>query len=295
MSESEGKEMKKDPSVKIVTVTPEMAAKWLESNTHNRKLLKTRVQGLARAMTQGDWRLNGDAIRFYEDGRVADGQHRLSACVKSGVSFQTIVIDGLKEDVSPTIDKGATRTTADNFVLDFGVSTHDARIIAAASNFIIAHDVGMAAWGDRGGSLKEFTSTQMVEDWYVENIDEIQPAIDALNKHFKRASYFIPKGAILALLVLFRRCDDVFAEDFLSRVINGHDIEKDSPEDYLRTAMLRAMSAARKMQMKYRVYSVAKVFKSRLAGREIKHSSNTCFRIGVDNVPTFPGFGKIKK
>ena len=71
----------------IVTITPEEAAKMLETNQRNRNVSKNAVAAMARDMTAGHWRLNGEAIRIDGDGNLIDGQHRFSACVMSGGPF----------------------------------------------------------------------------------------------------------------------------------------------------------------------------------------------------------------
>ena len=55
-----------------------------------------------------------DTIRrqFDENGGILDGQHRLQACVLSGVPFQTIVMSGVPRDTFDTLDCGRARTTS---------------------------------------------------------------------------------------------------------------------------------------------------------------------------------------
>lgn len=282
-------------SSNIEKITPEMAARYLESNRVNRSFRHVRAETLARAMTRGEWALNGDAIRFYENGDLADGQHRLSAIVETGVTIESFVIRGLKSDTSATIDKGAPRTTADNLVIDLGVQKNVARHVAAAAAHVIAHDTGLQSWARSGSQTHKYTTSLAVEEWYTENIDVIDRGVCFITSELSRASYFIPRSGVLALSILFDRSNPELSHDFLARVLNGHEISKDSPEDYLRSAMLRADAAKRKLPTAYRLYSVAKVFKSRVAGREIKHAGNICYRPGADSIPVFPGFGTRPK
>lgn len=103
--------------IEIRTITPDEAAKLLENNPANRPLKAGYVSAIARDMAAGRWQLNGDAIRLNCDGSLIDGQHRLSACVASGVPFTTIVISGLPADVRATIDGGAKRTHGDRLAM----------------------------------------------------------------------------------------------------------------------------------------------------------------------------------
>lgn len=97
----------------IRDISPVEAQELLAANTHNRNLRKRRVEGLAKAMKDGEWVFNGDAIRIGESGRLLDGQHRLAAVISSGTTQQFLIISGLPDAAQETIDTGAKRTVAD--------------------------------------------------------------------------------------------------------------------------------------------------------------------------------------
>ncbi len=97
----------------VETITPERAAKLLESNTTNRTLSKKTVDKYADDMRGGNWELNGQSIGISEDGILEDGQHRLAACVEAGVSFQTVVVYGVAPTAFETIDSGRKRSVSD--------------------------------------------------------------------------------------------------------------------------------------------------------------------------------------
>jgi hypothetical protein len=68
----------------VLNVTPEIASVWLSNcNTHNRKLIDTHVDRLAREMKAGRWRLTHQGIAFSPNRVLLDGQHRLWAVVLS--------------------------------------------------------------------------------------------------------------------------------------------------------------------------------------------------------------------
>lgn len=101
------------PSPEIVSVTPQLAEAWLGKNTHNRNVRPRVVDAYARDMARGDWKLNGEAIKFGADGVLLDGQHRLHAIVRAGVTVPVLVVTGLPSDTQTTMDTGAKRTAAD--------------------------------------------------------------------------------------------------------------------------------------------------------------------------------------
>lgn len=97
----------------IMLVTPELAEKWLSYNTGNRSVSDARVTFYSQELIQSRWQLNGESIKFDTDGRLLDGQHRLMAVIKSGVSLKTFVVHGLPTSVFTTIDTGKGRTGRD--------------------------------------------------------------------------------------------------------------------------------------------------------------------------------------
>lgn len=96
-----------------LTVTPDIAKTLLASNLRNRSLRPWRVSDLARAMTRGEWMVNGETIKLSPDGVLLDGQHRLAAVVESGLSIQMMVAYDIDPAAQETIDTGARRSLGD--------------------------------------------------------------------------------------------------------------------------------------------------------------------------------------
>ena len=96
-----------------VTITPSMAEKLLEGNKNNRNVSAGQVEKFARDMKSGTWQFNGETIKVGKDGTLLDGQHRLLACCKANVPFETAYIEGLDNDVISSIDIGKKRTDGD--------------------------------------------------------------------------------------------------------------------------------------------------------------------------------------
>ena len=97
---------------KIVNVTPEIAKEMLVKNTENyRQINHRKVETYSREMALGLWQENGEPIHVYEDGTLANGQHRLTAVVKSGATFPMLIVTGIKKTVN-TFDRGGNRSIA---------------------------------------------------------------------------------------------------------------------------------------------------------------------------------------
>lgn len=101
-------------SIPIERVTPKKAAEWLNANTSNRKLREGVVEKYAEDMRNGHWTRCTAPICFYEDGDVADGQHRLWAIVESETTQEFAILRGLSRSDGLNIDTGLNRSLVDN-------------------------------------------------------------------------------------------------------------------------------------------------------------------------------------
>jgi hypothetical protein len=97
-------------TVRLLNVNPKLAQTWLDSvNTRNRSINPRRVDEHARAMVAGTWVISNDAITFDNEGQLINGQHRLSAIVKSKTSQVFVVIEGAEPEDQNIMDAGMPR------------------------------------------------------------------------------------------------------------------------------------------------------------------------------------------
>ena len=87
-----------------MSVTPELAKTWLQSNTNNRTPRQNHVDFLVNEIKTGAWKITHQGIAFSTDMVLLDGQHRLMAIAKSGVTVQMLVTFGLESDSMSVID-----------------------------------------------------------------------------------------------------------------------------------------------------------------------------------------------
>lgn len=100
----------------ILTVTPELAAKWLACGiTPQRSVKQGRVLRYAREMTAGRWRLTHQAVAFNAEGQMIDGQHRMLAVIRSGVGVPIAVAWSAPGDSIDCVDLTQERSAADIF------------------------------------------------------------------------------------------------------------------------------------------------------------------------------------
>ncbi|HON00706.1 MAG TPA: hypothetical protein PLM33_10690 [Acidobacteriota bacterium] len=127
----------------IISVTPELAQEWLSLNaSNNRPLRRDLVNAYALEIAQGNWQLTGEAIKFDQDNRLIDGQHRLNAVLVAQQTVLMPVVTGLDPATIGVIDTGKSRNAADSLTI-LGVEDRTtANSLAALARKIIAYRKG---------------------------------------------------------------------------------------------------------------------------------------------------------
>jgi len=213
-------------------ITPEIAAKMLEQNTMNRPLSKPHVANLKREMLAGRWKFNGDTIATNGTALV-DGQHRLQACVESGVAFETLVVEGIPQGVFDTKDVGKRRSKADTLAVKGEKNT---RALAATLVFVDEYITGTV--------IKRRNYTNMEVEALLEKYPGIQESV-ALGKHYNKRFPLSPT-MIGGCHYLFSRKDEELAELFFDALVKGLDLQDDDPVYLLRERInLNAFSKAK--------------------------------------------------
>ena len=108
-------------AVVMIVITKELADALLALNTHNRTVVRARVERLKTALVRGLWVVDGSAIRIGMDGVLYDGQHRLLAISETGISAETVVVTGMDRSARRFIDTGISRSPKDAYEMAHGV------------------------------------------------------------------------------------------------------------------------------------------------------------------------------
>lgn len=124
----------------IKNITPDDAERILSKNPMNRNLNKRVVDLYSEEMKSGRWYANGAPIFIDYDGNLKDGQHRLTAIVKSGVTMRNAIIVYLEKADAVCYDIGKVRSTQDTAML-MGINTVNIRnkSIASMITYMLKH------------------------------------------------------------------------------------------------------------------------------------------------------------
>lgn len=134
----------------IETVSPLTAERWLNENNTNRSLRPGVVEQYAADMRNGRWTQCAAPIAFYDDGDLADGQHRLYAIIESNTSQRFVILRGLARSDGLNIDTGLNRTVVDAARIS-GADQHVSNILIAVAR---AMATGQASTGRSSNAQK---------------------------------------------------------------------------------------------------------------------------------------------
>ena len=93
---------------KIVMVTPELAENLLETNERNRTPNKDKLAKIIYDIQHGSFELTHQAIAIDVNGKLIDGQHRLTGVVNTGIAVPMVI--AYNAPTSANMDIGTKRT-----------------------------------------------------------------------------------------------------------------------------------------------------------------------------------------
>ena len=107
----------------IIDIGPRLALALVLLSAPNRRISEQRILMWERDMLADVWLVNNQGIGIDTNGDVFDGQHRLWAIARSGVTVPMLVVSGLDPRARETVDSGRIRSVGDQLdILDGGRS-----------------------------------------------------------------------------------------------------------------------------------------------------------------------------
>lgn len=215
----------------IRTVTPEWAKQMLDEldkqvaagQFRQRGVAVRRVERYAADMTAGNWGLNGESICIDENGHLLNGQHRLHAVCKAGVSVKMIVVYNVPEMINTklrtidTVDTGYARSASCQLRID-GHTYGNIMAATAKLTALLAHGGGLQKHAFTLSNPQTILIAKLLEG----NIVNTAKPLDSRAKHLLRSYIVTP----LALL----RCFDTDTADlFTTDLIEMANLKKGDP------------------------------------------------------------------
>jgi hypothetical protein len=240
----------------MTLITPEVAESLLLLNTRNRPISKPHVTRLIEELKTGRWKVNGDTIKISKTNKLLDGQHRLTAVVKSGISIYAFVIRDLDDDVFDTIDIPKVRSAGNTLSL---AGEKNATRIAAA---LIVVDQYRS--GDIIKLTKKYGNRVVLELLAANPLirDSIQ-----VKHHVVRHANLIPPSVMDACHYLFSLKDRALADEFIEAMIEGS--TKGTPWHMLRERLVANATSKANLPRNYIMALCIKSWNSARTGKKL--------------------------
>jgi hypothetical protein len=224
------------------TIMPADAKRILETkNNANRPISQRTVEKYAQEMKAGRWRLNGESIIYGISGNLMDGQHRLLACVKANVPFETTVTRAVPDEYFDTLDDGKTRNLSD--VLAIRGETYG-KEMASALTFIHRYASGNLT-NSHSAKKRDTIPTKQVLERLLETQSGIRNSVQYYWKLRQRAGgLLLPPSLAVGLHYIFSLVDDEKASAFFDVFQSGLNIGEGNPVGLLRARLIAANTQA---------------------------------------------------
>ena len=218
------------PRVNTVNITPDLARDMLVTMVANRRVVQSHVATLSDDMRQGRWiEAAGDPIRFDDQDRLIDGQHRLYAILEAGVTLRFTVIKGLPVEAMDILDIGKRRSLADFLAIKGEAhATQLAATITLLRNYWATGEIQSNAWGLRPTTIQEAMTILAEHPGIRDAVQYTRPHTRILSNRTRWATLYF----------LFAGIEPDDARYFLERVCQGDDLPNNSPIMLLRTRLL---------------------------------------------------------
>lgn len=220
----------------IEEITPELAQTILTNlNKKNRNVSDRIVRSYANDMANGKWLITGDPLRFDVEGSLIDGQHRLAAVVKSGITLNFAIIRDLERDVQDVIDTGRKRSPAN--VLELRGVTNSS-LVAAVARVGVVYEKGLLTTSLT--RLPECTHQEMVE-WVEKNLEGLKPVLIPGSLVYR--SFGGAHSAMVYSFYLMSLIDPTKTQALIEDLVDMRTSGKGDP----RSALLRRLQALAKI------------------------------------------------
>lgn len=230
-----------------MTITPAFAALILsrfapKDDLPNRKMRQVRVIKLSHDIQRGRWESEThQGIAFTDRGILQDGQHRLAACLRSGVPIRLPVWYGQPRRANSKTDDVVPREASD--ILALGGTPIPSTVLTAA----VARMV-LAVRARDMPSARLITKADVVE-FATSHHEALAPAVRIgmnASRHLRARVPGTPLGA--AAFIISDVADVTSVQEFFGRLADGENLLGGSPILALREGLRAGVLSAGRLQ-----------------------------------------------
>jgi len=285
---------KKEPTVRLEDITPELAMEYLALSGKNRKVRYPWVNKLTASMRQGHWdQANGDTISFDRMGKLADGQHRLTAAIAAAFTIRVFVARDVATDSYFGRGFIAPRTVADVLEMKGEKCSRDQ---AAVLRLLHAWKKGVlrGALKPAGGCHPEVLNWDARVAWQLRKEHPHLPQVVlAGHRHYKRQKRVGPSlfnATLLSFMAYITHQLDVEMAKTFIQGLESTPPDTQSPMYHLRKRLLQsAESRARHLKLTplERYAMTINCWNLWVLGKSIKSCMPLRWRASIDSWPEF--------
>lgn len=219
------------PGVARVLITPAGAEALLSRNSNNRTLRVRKVDRLVQSLEEGKWYLSNDAITFDRNSVLANGQHRLAACVASGRVIEVLFYTGADPELRQIIDTGTKRTFADALVMN-GLTGYS-HAVAAATNLHYRYTHRQLAMTGAGAiGFYDRPNHDVLISYLDEHPEIITSAPEGMATYLALRSF--SQTAATTFISVTRQIDPELSDEFIEKLKSGIGLTEFEPVTALR-------------------------------------------------------------
>ncbi len=225
-----GRKMKNTAQLttELINITPAIAKSYLGQNQSNRPLSKRHIQRLSEVMMRKEWITNNDSICFDGSGVLINGQHRLYAIIKSGISVDILVSRGFDPDSFRTMDSLVMARGGRDALALMGVK--DCSIISGALTLIHQYK-----------NYNTMSSYCLITPTIILKEYDLHPDISLYAETIPRGQY---KGLLSPVVGLYfyyviSKADYNKGNIFMNGLVYGYNLEKHNPMLRLRDKLIK--------------------------------------------------------
>jgi len=230
-------------TIKKILVTPEMAKEFLEKNIlSNRRVREAVLLRYSNDMKEGRWKDNtSETIKITSSNIIIDGQHRLKAVVKSGVSINFHIAFNIPDKVFDVLDTGCSRSASDIFRTS-GIKNDNILPSIIQQYFSLT-----TGWKDISSSPKNarLTNAQILEH-YLLNEKYWQEVARKTMVWYNAFAKICAPSVLGGFYAYFETLNEDKAYDFIEQLCTGFNIEHDAIVQ-LRNKLMKDKMSIRKM------------------------------------------------
>lgn len=211
-------------SIKIEFITPDKAAYYLTKikDGVQRKPSMATIEKYAHAMRQGNWIAGVGAIYISNTDSLLDGQQRLHAVIKSGVSIWSIVVTDITDEAFHVLDRLRIRTLG-QILKGLGYSNGN-NTIAATKQVALC-----AGYNKPYFELDEFYAVS----------DAFGSSVEYAVKRAAGADSVARRAAVVGAVAFAHSVNPKKVEEFYDQLIRGENIHSGMPSYALRRSLYK--------------------------------------------------------